>query len=98
MTPKASDLVARLAASAAGAPPTLPAVSRTTEVEQTAETPALAIQRFMVILPKSQHRFIRQFALQIDTDVSTIIRALLSRIETDPVFAEEVRNLVTEDH
>ena len=98
MTPKASDLAARLAASAAGAPPALPAVILTTEGEQTAETAARAIQRFMVILPKSQHRFIRQFALQIDTDVSTIIRALLSRIETDPVFAEEVRNLVTEDH
>jgi hypothetical protein len=52
----------------------------------------------MVILPKSQHLFIRQFALQIDTDVSTIIRALLTRIETDPVFAEEVRNLVKEGH
>ena len=98
MTPKASDLAARLAASAAGAPSPPTAVSPATEVEHTAETTARAIQRFMVILPKSQHHFIRQFALEIDTDVSTIIRALLSRIETDPVFAEEVRNLVTEGH
>ena len=82
MTPKASDLAARLAASAAGAPAALPAVSPATEVEHTVESTARAIQRFMVILPKSQH----------------IIRALLSRIETDPVFAEEVRNLVTEGH
>lgn len=52
----------------------------------------------MVILPKPQHLFIRLFALQNDTEVSTIIRALLTRIETDPVFSEEVRNLVKEGH
>jgi hypothetical protein len=96
MTPKASDLAARLAASATGASSASAGVKRPNEVEHTPDSTSRLVQRFMFILPKSQHLFIRQFALQIDTDVSTIIRALLTRIETDPVFAEEVRNLVKE--
>lgn len=95
MSSKASDLAARMAASAAG--------SRR-DVEQTRPQPAATasgptprtpdIVRIMVKLPKTQHRFIRQFALDAESDVSTIVRTLLTRIETDPVFAEEVRILL----
>ena len=45
---------------------------------------------------EAQHRFIRQFALASDSDVSTIIRLLLSRIEADPVFAEEIHSMLDE--
>lgn len=93
MTPKASDLAARLAATAAGSRPAAPAepVARP-PVEPRQETSP--IQRFTINMPKAQHRFIRQFALATDSDVSTIIRLLLDRIEHDPVFAEEVRGLL----
>jgi len=95
MSPKASDLAARFASSAAGtrsAPAPLP---------QTPEPPAQlagtpAIVKFTVKFPRAQHRFIRQFALDANSDVSTIVRTLVSRIETDPVFAEELKTLLQE--
>ena len=93
MTPKASDLAARLAATAAGIrpnPPTAPHPETPNDRQHT------QVQRFTINLPKDQHRFIRQFALASDSDVSTIIRLLLSRIESDPVFAEDVRNMLDE--
>lgn len=94
MTPKekASDLLTRLSESATGSGirSVLPA-SQEKLPEPHAKPSAPAVQRFMVNLPKSQHRFIRQFALEADSDVSTIVRLLLARIETDPAFAEEVR-------
>ena len=95
MSPKASDLAARMAATAVGARPTAPAPGPTAP-SAPSESSLSHIQRFTINLPKAQHRFIRQFALASDTDVSTIIRLLLSRIESDPVFAEEVRSLI--DH
>lgn len=98
MTSKASDLVTRLNASAVGTTPDRPAVFTPERVEHAGAIAPPDVQRFMVILPKSQHHFMRRFALDMDSDVSTIIRTLLTRIETDPVFAEEVRNLVTEGH
>jgi hypothetical protein len=93
VTPKASDLAARLAATAAGSRPATPAepVARPPVESRQATSP---IQRFTINMPKAQHRFIRQFALASDSDVSTIIRLLLDRIEHDPVFAEEVRGLL----
>jgi hypothetical protein len=88
---KSSDLAARLKASAAG--------SRAVQAETPSEpTPVPAVEkhesitRIMVKMPKAQHRFIRQFALESDTSVSSIIRLLLTRIENDPVFAEDVRS------
>lgn len=88
-TTKTSDLAARLKATATGSratslPPVTPSIAEP-------KTAATTIQRFMVNLPKAQHRFIRKFALDNDTDVSTIVRSLLQRIEDDPAFAEEVR-------
>jgi len=99
MSPKASDLAARMAASAAGS--RADAQRSRPEVDPVASpgaTPTPGIVKFMVKMPKAQHRFIRQFALDSDTDVSTIVRTLLSRIETDPVFAEELRTLLQENH
>ena len=94
---KASDLLTRLSKSATGSSirPAFPA-SREKVPEPHSKASAPAVQRFMVNMPKSQHRFIRQFALESDSDVSTIVRLLLSRIETDPAFAEEVRTQLRE--
>lgn len=99
MTTKASDLAARFATSAAGARSETHAEEPDT-VEST-ELPGKAISpivRLMVKLPKPQHRFIRQFALDSDSDVSTIVRSLFRRIESDPAFAEDVRNLLRAPH
>ena len=100
MTPKASDLAARLAATAAGARPSPPPAaqsSRPASEPAPNDRQSSQVQRFTINLPKAQHRFIRQFALAHDSDVSTIIRLLLSRIESDPVFAEEVRNMLDDE-
>ena len=98
MTPKASDLAARLAATAAGARPSPPPAqaSRPASEPAPSDRQSSQVQRFTINLPKAQHRYIRQFALANDSDVSTIIRLLLSRIESDPVFAEDVRSMLDE--
>ena len=98
MTPKASDLAARLAATAVGARPAPPVAepARPQAETATSDRPSSPVQRFTINLPKAQHRFIRQFALAHDSDVSAIIRLLLSRIESDPVFAEDIRSMLDE--
>ena len=97
MTTKASDLAARFATSAAGtraeAPVVQPDPMPTTELPGNATS---AITRIMVKLAKPQHRFIRQFALDNETDVSTIVRTIFRRTESDPVFAEEIRTMLRE--
>lgn len=98
MTPKARDLAARLAATAAGVRPTSPVAAPASPQPEvgTSDRQSSQVQRFTINLPKAQHRYIRQFALANDSDVSTIIRLLLSRIESDPVFAEDVRSMLDE--
>jgi len=98
MSPKASDLAARMAASAAGSrAETQRSRPQPGPATTAGATASPGIVKFMVKMPKAQHRFIRQFALDSDTDVSTIVRTLLSRIETDPVFAEELRTQLQEN-
>ena len=99
-TTKTSDLAARLKASATGSraigpsPSPSDLIGKAVEVQQTAPPAPAPFQavRFQVNMSKEQHRFIRQFAFESDTDISTIIRLLLTRIEDEPVFAEEVRS------
>ena len=89
MTQRASDIAARFHASATNE---RPAMQTPQQEPPAAALTDSAIQRFMVNMPKSQHRFIRQFALELDSDASTIIRTLLTMIQDDPVFAEQLRN------
>ena len=95
MSPKVSDLAARMEAKAVGARSTAPA-PQPPSPSALGESSLAHIQRLTINFRKAQHRLIRQFALVNDTDVSTIIRLLLSRIESDPVFEEGVRSLI--DH
>lgn len=99
MTVKASDLAARMQATATHARHPIVVVgeertsgSGTVEpaVVGRADTPA----RFTVELSRPQHRFVKRFALEADSDASAITRALLSLLETDPQVAERVRGLV----
>ena len=98
MSTKASELAARFASSAAGTRAAPVAPQNPEPPTQLQGTSTASIVRFMVKMPKAQHRFIRQFALDSDSDVSTIVRTLLTRIENDPVFAEELRTILQEHH
>lgn len=96
MSPRASDLAARMAASAAGARREPPAQSLQPEPAGPPQEAPSSIVKFTFKMSRELHRFARQFALDNDTEVSTLVRTLLSRIETDPVFAEEVRTFLQE--
>lgn len=41
-------------------------------------------------LSREQHRFLRQFALDAESDASSILRALLALLKDDRVLAESV--------
>lgn len=95
MTTKASDLAARLQASATHShrePAIAPAPTSTTAPSPTRRQGAPA--RFTVELPRQQHRFVKRFALDADTDASSVTRALFTLLESDPVLAERVRTMV----
>lgn len=94
MSPKASDLAARMAASAAGA---RREAEPTPVPQRELVAPAQAdIVKLTVKMTRAQHRFIRRFSFDTEVDASTIVRTLFTKIETDPVFAEEVRSLLQE--
>jgi hypothetical protein len=102
MSAKASDLAARMQATATHTSPPRPslvpspppavvaAVPDVQPARSRAETPA----RFTVELPRTQHRFVKRFALDADTDASTVTRALLNLLETDHQVAERIRAMV----
>ena len=97
MSTKTSDLAARMQATATHARPTAASVVRDLPAPAPAEarpprTDAPA--RFTVELPRPQHRFVKRFALEADTDASTVTRALLSLLESDHKLAEQVRSMV----
>lgn len=46
--------------------------------------------RFTLDLAKEQHKFLKRFALEADTDASVVVRALLSRLERDEDFAAAI--------
>lgn len=47
--------------------------------------------RFSLDLSKEQHKFLKRFALEEDTDASAVMRALLVRLEADEDLAEAVK-------
>lgn len=63
--------------------------------EREAEPPPSAPQpsarvRMTLDLSREQHRFLRQFALDAESDASAILRALLAILEEDDLLAESV--------
>jgi len=46
--------------------------------------------RFTLDLSSEQHRFLRRFALEADTDASQVLRVLLRLLEQDPHLAHRV--------
>jgi len=52
------------------------------------------IRRLSLDLETEQHSFAKLFALKNDINVSVVMRAMLFRLETDPVFANEIIDLI----
>jgi hypothetical protein len=46
--------------------------------------------RFTLDLARPQHRFLKQFALDLEADASTVMRILLRLLEEDEALAERV--------
>lgn len=53
--------------------------------------------RFTVIMPRDQHRFIKQLALDMGSDASTITRSLFTILQTDPALVRRLRQQLAED-
>jgi hypothetical protein len=46
--------------------------------------------RLSLDLPRAQHRFVRRFALDAESDASSVLRTLLALLEEDPALGERV--------
>jgi hypothetical protein len=91
MSKRASDIaaqVAKMTSSVVQVPPISPSVA---EADDAAARRRASSPRFTVIMPKEQHRFIMQFALDADTDASTVTRSLFSILQNDPSLARRLR-------
>ena len=47
--------------------------------------------RFTLDLNKSQHKFLKLFALETESDASAVVRVLLKHLENDPQLAENIQ-------
>ena len=96
MAGTASELAARMQATALHShrSPVVVPSAVATEADAPATPRRQTPARFTVELPREQHRFVKRFALDADSDASTVTRALLTLLETDPVLAERVRGIV----
>jgi hypothetical protein len=52
--------------------------------------------RFTLDLTRSQHRFLKQFALDAESDASVILRVLLSLLEEDGTLTKRVLARIAE--
>jgi hypothetical protein len=52
--------------------------------------------RFTLDLARAQHRFLKQFALDAESDASVILRVLLSLLEEDGVLKKRVLARIAE--
>jgi hypothetical protein len=50
--------------------------------------------RFTLDLNPQQHKFLKLFALEADTDASAVVRALLAHLEEHEALAESVRTRI----
>lgn len=52
------------------------------------------IVRFSLDLEEQQRNFVRLFALKNEINASVVMRAMIHRLETDPLFANEIIDLI----
>jgi hypothetical protein len=51
--------------------------------------------RFTLDLHLQQHKFLKRFALEAETDASAVVRALLARLEEDEALAESIMRQIS---
>jgi hypothetical protein len=93
----ASDIKAAMKASieqgmVATEPVPAPASSRAVPTDY----PPSSDKRFTVVLTNSQHRFVKRFAVDHNSDASTITRMLFAMLESDQALAERVQERIRE--
>lgn len=95
MSRRASDISAQVAKMTSSVVQVLALPGQqTTGTESPEPRRKSANPRFTVIMPKEQHRFIMQFALDLDSDASTITRNLFTMLQTDPALARQLREQI----
>ena len=52
--------------------------------------------RFTLDLDRERHQFLKRFALDAETDAAAVMRALLSRLQSDPELAQAIRSDIWE--
>ncbi len=58
--------------------------------ERTKKAPRVKPVRITVDLDPVLHKQLKIFAIEADSDASSVIRALLTRLSTDPVLADHI--------
>jgi hypothetical protein len=48
--------------------------------------------RYTLDLSREQHRFLKRYALDVETDASVVMRALLALLQNDETVARKVRS------
>jgi hypothetical protein len=93
---KAGDVRARLRQAAVhrSAPPAVAEVAPAEAPAPLRRGVAPGLIRYAVLLPRQQHRSLRQYAFDHDVDASQVIRALLTLLERDPALSDRVLDLV----
>ena len=86
---KASDILSRMRETTTREKPIR---VEETDARRVAALPADARQRvrFTLDLSKEQHKFLKRFALEAETDASAVVRALLLRLEEDETLAKTI--------
>ena len=105
---KSSDILARMRQATMGEKPSSqeieagnysPTPSAPVPSETDGRRPVLLPQsgkrvRFTLDLNPQQHKFLKRFALEADTDASAVVRALLAHLEEDEAMAESIRRRI----
>ncbi|WP_339097962.1 hypothetical protein ACINK0_15770 [Deinococcus sp. VB343] len=100
MTKKASDVLARMKATAGREKPVstasaeLPAMP---EAEPPAKPPRVRRVRFTLDLDPEQHKALKRFALEADADASEVMRTLLAQLQTDTALRNAVLTALSND-
>ena len=84
-TSKPSDILDRMRQTATRAKPIQQPSSENASVAEEKKV------RFTLDLNKSQHKFLKLFALELETDASVVVRALLKHLESDPQLADSIQ-------
>lgn len=99
----ASDIMSRMRDTASrdrakeeNAPATSPvdpaSADDSSEKQSTPKRARQSTVRFTIDLPQSQHRFLKQRALEEDVRAASVVRELLTLLEEDPRVAETVHD------